>query len=676
MQINKLKKEHIPIIIKILVLLFALLSVFFHDLVIIFADALESNVTSYVLIIPFIFGYLIFRKRKILGAVISEENKPLTKETKHLPTIAGILLFLTALFLYWYGSYTFTPVEIHILALPIFVAGLILIIFNPQTLRQLMFPLVFLFFLVPLPSEFFFGLGSSLSIISAEMSFAIINGFGIPTTLSNLYGNPTIYITRPNNVTIPFAVDATCSGIHSLFGFLIFGLFIAYISRDKISKKLLLFVVGIPLIYGLNIIRITTILFIGYQFGEELALQIFHMLGGWILIFSGTLLILVISDKIFKMNLFSKTVIDCSKCKLGIEKNQKFCLKCGRILRLKSLSLSKKDAVKLVAVTLSAFFIISFQAPVFAMTQGPAVLEINTPSGQQISTNILPDISDYQLDFLYRDYEFEQVAHQDMSLVYQYFPINNSSNKLITTTIEISSSRSNLHRWETCLNVWTPEHIVEQIEKEDVLLIDNPPISGRYFIFRYIGTNNLRVILYWFETSSFSVNSTSQQKHVKISLMADAYKLDDVVSIKNQLMINAKQIVNYWKPIKSFSGLMLLLSLNVDKLGLLTIGLIAGVVGYYFLIKKLEQRKNSKVYNKFSESIRQLFEIIYETEKTGNPTLDNIFIVYQKTSGESVDKQTLLNELAIIEKTVLVKKSIVNKNDQPIIVWKTQINPK
>lgn len=38
--------------------------------------------------------------------------------------------------LYWHGSYTFTPLEYHILTLPIFAAGLTLILFNPQTLRQ------------------------------------------------------------------------------------------------------------------------------------------------------------------------------------------------------------------------------------------------------------------------------------------------------------------------------------------------------------------------------------------------------------------------------------------------------------------------------------------------------------------------------------------------------------
>jgi exosortase/archaeosortase family protein len=41
---------------------------------------------------------------------------------------------------------------------------------------------------------------------------------------------------------------------------------------------------GIPLIMVLNIIRITTVLAVGYNFGEDLALQEFHLVGATVLI--------------------------------------------------------------------------------------------------------------------------------------------------------------------------------------------------------------------------------------------------------------------------------------------------------------------------------------------------------------------------------------------------------
>lgn len=173
------------------------------------------------------------------------------------------------------------------LALPIFVAGLTLILFSPQTMRQLTFPICFLIFLTPPPSEILYALGATFSTISSEASNAIVNAMGIPSIITSEYDNPTITITRPDGSTIPFTVDIACSGIYSLIGFLIFAVFIAYIIRDKPWKKLALIIVGLPLVYLLNIIRITITLILGYHYGEALALQAFHLLGGWILVFLG-----------------------------------------------------------------------------------------------------------------------------------------------------------------------------------------------------------------------------------------------------------------------------------------------------------------------------------------------------------------------------------------------------
>jgi exosortase/archaeosortase family protein len=65
-----------------------------------------------------------------------------------------------------------------------------------------------------------------------------------------------------------FSVDVACSGVYSLIGFAIFAVFIAYITRGKLWTKVGILLLGVPLIIALNIIRITTILGIGYNFGD------------------------------------------------------------------------------------------------------------------------------------------------------------------------------------------------------------------------------------------------------------------------------------------------------------------------------------------------------------------------------------------------------------------------
>ena len=202
-----LNQTNLAIAMKGATITIAVIVLFFNDLSIIFLDALQSETTNYILVVPFIFFYMLYRKRKMLRAVIPQENTDQQKNLKYLPLIAGVLLFITAILLYWYGSYTFTPLEYHLLCLPIFTARLILIMFNLQTLRQIAFPIIFLTFLAPPPSEILYAIGGALSSLSSELSSGLVHLSGIPSTLSNEYGSPLIVITRPDGTQLQFSVD-------------------------------------------------------------------------------------------------------------------------------------------------------------------------------------------------------------------------------------------------------------------------------------------------------------------------------------------------------------------------------------------------------------------------------------------------------------------------------------
>jgi exosortase len=671
-----LTETRITLGVKIAVAIAAIIALFSQDLTILFNDAFQSESTSHLLAIPFLFAYLIYRKRKMLRAVAPLENWNEPKETRHLPTVAGILLLATAVLLYWYGSHTFTPIEYHMFALPIFAAGLTLLIFNPQTLRQLAFPICFLIFLMPPPSEILYALGATLSIISSEASNAIVNAFGIPSTITSEYGNPTIIITRPDGTAIPFTVDIACSGIYSLIGFLIFAVFIAYIIRDKPWKKLVLILVGLPLIYFLNIIRITIILILGYHYGEALALQAFHLLGGWILIFLGTLLLLAISEKVFKTQIFTASTEKCPQCNPKPQSSEDFCPSCGRLLKPPSITISQVDVVKIAAITASLMLLMSIQAPVFALTEASPIVIIDTPSGQQISTTILPQVSDYTLSFWYRDTQFEIKAKQDMSLIYLYSPINQSKEP-VWVTIEIASTRSSLHRWETCLITWPLskgyQPKVTQIELKDVQLTQNPPIISRYFVFNYTATNETQAVLYWYETATFTVNSTSQQKHVKISLITYPETMEDLPDIENQMIALATAVANYWQPIKTWSQITMLISQNGASLAATTSAMLIAIVVLYLFENRKRRKANTNAYLKLSIPNRQIVDAVREAEKITMPTMDNIAKTHQKTTGKPIDKKQLQQKLSELEKTEIVKGTIANRQDEPIQIWKTQI---
>jgi len=128
-------RSTIALSIKAIAILGAIIAIYFQDLAIVANEAIRSELMSYVLAIPFLLSYLVYRKRKMLRATTPfETTNPIRKPT-YTHEIVGALLCLTAFLLHWHGSYTFHPLEYHLVSLPLFTARLILIIFNAKTLR-------------------------------------------------------------------------------------------------------------------------------------------------------------------------------------------------------------------------------------------------------------------------------------------------------------------------------------------------------------------------------------------------------------------------------------------------------------------------------------------------------------------------------------------------------------
>jgi exosortase/archaeosortase family protein len=675
--------SNLALALKASTLIVAVIALYFQDLRIIFTDALTNESTSYILIIPFLFSYLVYRKRRMLIASTSAEGENHQDNTRHFGAFAGVLLCATAIILYWYGSYTFTPLEYHALTLPLFAAGLILVLFNPQTLRQAAFPIAFLALLTPLPSETIYGIGSTLSVVSSETSNAIANALGIHSTISSISGTPAITITQANGTILPpFTVDIACSGIYSLIGFFIFAAFVAFVVRDKLWKKAAIFLIGFPLIYSLNILRITTILLIAYQWGEQLALNIFHMLSGWILIFLGTLLLLMISEKLLKTQTFTKkqTQNNCPNCNPHpSDQTEKFCLTCGRLIKYPQTKPSKTDATKIAAIALTIILLMSIQVPVFALTQGPAQILVQTPTGQQGNTQIFPQIQNYTLQFFQEQTEFEQLSGQDFSLIYLYAP-QDPAKETIWIGLEIAGTTAPLHRWEYCLVTESQIHgnqpTVEQLDLRDVQILENPSIIARYFAFKDKSDNQTQVVLYWFENSIFTTNKTSEEKYVEISVVGYPNTPQDVASMENELLPFANAIVNYWQPIKTWTAIAIALSKNGITLAGTTIVLLAAIIIFYTFETMKQRRTNVNVYQKLSSHNKQIIDAIAETQKTTKPTPQAIANTYKSKTGLQIEEKELLQKLSETEKTGIAESQIANVQDEPTRIWKTNVTAK
>ena len=331
--------------LKIAVLVLAV-AVFFHsDLAAVANGALQDESMSYLFAVPFLFGFLLYRKRKMLMAVMPLNAALQPKIFTSLMIGAGLLSVSAVMFAYWYNS----NVAVHMLTLPVFAAALTLILFNMQTLKQAAFPLGFLVFLTP-PSELINSVGPAFSSVNAAASCAFARLLGVHSILTGVSSGSVIAVTRASGEVLSFNVGTSSSGLYSLIGFLVFVVFLVFIVRDELWKRLLMLPVGFLVIYLLSVGRIAAVLVVGYEFGKDAMMSVFLTAGGWILIFLGTFLVLVFSDRVLHVQVFSKSSPACPVCGSKGKTDQTTCFACGRVLKVNEPSFHRDDAARPVAL--------------------------------------------------------------------------------------------------------------------------------------------------------------------------------------------------------------------------------------------------------------------------------------------------------------------------------------
>jgi len=645
---------------------------YWQDFVIIANEAMNSELSTHIIALPFILGYIVYRLRYVIITSSNQSSKnPLLLNSVQFDTLLGVLFFIIAYLIRWYGSYSFMPLEYHIASLPIFVAGLILILFNVQTLRILIFPVFFLFFIIPPPIEQALRAGAFLSIESAQVSYHVLRILGLPVNLLYQFGTPIISLITANGSSVSFIIDTACSGLYSQIGLMIFATFIAYISKGSLIRKIIVFSMGFPIIYALNILRIVLTVLIGYFMGLEQALKIFHLFGGWFLLFIGTLIILNLAEKIFKISIF-RSIIDT--CTHEIRENQdKYCLQCGKVLKTHYDSLTKTESLKIIALLLVTFYLLSIQVPVFSLTSGHAGVFYKNPSGEETTKNVLPDIEGYKLNFVYRDTEFEKISGQNASLMYQYIP-NIVTDSTIWVGIEISPIKGNCHPWEVCLISWPEmygnEVRVDKIDLRDIHLLDNPPLSARYFAFSNINSETVEVILYWYSQSVFKTDQGYEKMWSKISVIEYAETREDYKASEENILPMAEAIVDYWHPISTWSAIGMTIARQGLQLIFITGIIIATTIIFGIFLHHDRGNKAKQLHNQIQDYEDRSILDSFLLSKNVEIMEPEIASKYEEITGISIDRKVLHNKLKEADRIGIIARVISNIDDKPYIKWK------
>lgn len=670
-----------------------ILIVYGHDLQILFNESVQNETLSYILLIPILAGILAYMKKDTVKASLALRKQARLSMADYADELVGLTLCLVAFLVYWYGSFTFYALEYHLLSLPIFILGITLVLFNLKTMIALIYPTLFLFFLVPPPSDFLYNIGGALAGISTHASFTLLKAMHLPVTLSTSLGPPTISLSG-----VPYEVDLACSGIYSLMAFAAFAVFLALVASASVPRKAMLAVIGFLTFMGLNILRITTIISIANVLGQDIAMNVFHTVEGYVLIFIGMILTLIIAERLLKIRFFSaqREQPSCPHCRTSIGA---FCESCGKFFNKPLKHVSQKFWTKLFLLIIGCSVVtLSMNAPTFAIAQGPNGM--TSMAGLENAASVFPHVANYTLQFWYRDTIYEQVTGQDGAFFYRYLPTADSSatssndlessqpnsSILVPTNdtaapvyvdVGISGSITNLHNWEVCLISWQVAQgqspLVSTVDSRDITLLPDVPLVAHYLVFNGANpANYTQVTLYWYEQAPFNTGLTVQQKYFRISLIILLDNQTGIKQYEDELLPMAQSIASYWEPLKSQN----LVALGIPALQVLLIASALIIIVTETTEYTNEQRKkdnNASIFDNFATAKEKtVLQTIQElTQKTKITHTEDISRAIQEKTGKPPEPDELLSILDNLEQYGFIKKNLRTAHGRPTLTWKT-----
>ncbi|EAR59923.1 VPLPA-CTERM-specific exosortase XrtD [Neptuniibacter caesariensis] len=212
------------------------------------------------LFMPFVVGYMIYRKLPFLA------KEPLQS------SVFGIFMLLAALSLLL--AATLADIEsIKHYSFCIALSGLILLYGGFRFLKIALTPLLLLFLVIPLPYLLISSLTAGLQLVSSELGTGLIRFFGIPVFLE---GNII------DMGTYKLQVVEACSGLRYLYPLLSISLLVAYFLKTPLWFKAFIVLSTIPVTIFMNSLRIAITGVLVNQYGNEVAEGFLHDFEGWV----------------------------------------------------------------------------------------------------------------------------------------------------------------------------------------------------------------------------------------------------------------------------------------------------------------------------------------------------------------------------------------------------------
>ena len=225
------------------------------------SDWLHLPDFSHGFLIPIVSFYFVYEKRKELSALNRSSNW------------IGLALLLFGIVLLLLGNLA-TEYFTMRFSILVVLGGIILFLLGKEFFKTLLFPLVFLIFMIPIPSVLMDRITFPMQLFASKVAAKSLYLIGIPAL-------------REGNVILlantSLEVAEACSGIRSLISLLALSVVFAYFSQKTTLKRVLLILSTFPIAIIANAARVTGTGILAHYYGDRVAQGFFHGFSGWIL---------------------------------------------------------------------------------------------------------------------------------------------------------------------------------------------------------------------------------------------------------------------------------------------------------------------------------------------------------------------------------------------------------
>ncbi len=254
-----------------------------------FLVAIHRKGSSHSIFVPFFVGYLLWLRSNRIQRI-----------TPQCSWLTGMFFLLAGAGILMLGSQSQYFLVLSSISLLIVIGGLVLLLFGKAMLKEVLFPLVFLGAMIPLPAHIYTFISDHMRNMSTWGAVIIAKFGGVPLYREEF----NIYLPEMN-----FFVAESCSGIRYLLSFLVFGLVYAYIFKEGAKPRILIVVSSIFVALLGSVIRLAAIFLGVYYINPMIADHTPHVILSWS-IFVLLLLGSIVIDRFLSKKKHSKIPID------------------------------------------------------------------------------------------------------------------------------------------------------------------------------------------------------------------------------------------------------------------------------------------------------------------------------------------------------------------------------